>query len=531
METMSFTKSLSVPPRRNFAFRNWAGIYSSRAQLYFQPTSVEEVVEIVNEARRQKKTVVTIGSGHSPSDMCMTKEWLVNLDKLDKVHEFKEYPEDHYADVTVDGGMRVYRLSEIVGARGYAIQNLGSISEQSVAGIISTGTHGSSPYHGLVSSQYVNLTIVNGKGEVVFLDAENEPEVFRAAMLSVGKIGIIVRATIRVVPAFNIKSTQEVIDFDTVLSRWNTLWTSSEFIRVWWYPYSRKCILWRGAKTEDSVTVPRRSWWGTTMGRLFYESLLWFTVKVYPALTPAVERFVFRMQYGEVQLGGGDFEVANSIDSLNMDCLFSQFVDEWACPLENGLEVLRSLDHFVGQAAQNKDYYVHVPVEIRCSNTTLPPQILDTKDRTPVSPGPVYGNVLRPYLDNTPRKEYVPLSDVTNNQLTLYINATMYRPFRCNTPIRKWYTIFEETMAAAGGMPHWAKNFIGSTSLVSHPEKKESEYADYEMRGMAKRFEECYGDDLKSFQKVRREQDPANVFVSNREWSLRNGIVRPEELD
>lgn len=529
---MSLIKSLAVAPRRNFVFKNWAGIYSSKSQLYFQPTSVDEVVKIVNAARTEKKTLVTVGSGHSPSDMCMTDQWLMNLDKMNKVHEFKEYPERNYADVTVDAGLRIYALSDIVGKKGYAIQNLGSISEQSVAGIISTGTHGSSPYQGLVSSQYVNLTIVNGKGEVVFLDSKNQPEVFRAALLSLGKIGVIVRATIRVVPAFNIKSTQEVIDFENILSKWDTIWTSSEFIRVWWYPYTGKCILWRGQKTKEAFTVPRKSWWGTTAGRFFYECLLWVSARIYRPLTPYVERFVFRRQYGSVEtMGNGDVAVASSIDSLNMDCLFSQFVDEWACPMTNGIEVLRTLDHAIKQAAQNRDFYVHVPMEIRCSNTTLPAKEPNTDDRDSCSPGPVFGNVLRPYLDTTPNLNYVQLSDVTNNQLTLYINATMYRPFGYNSPIHKWYSVFEDTLTAAGGKPHWAKNFVGSTSMVAHPTKKENEYADYEMRGMASKMKEWYSDDLESFKEVRRQQDPENVFVANKDWCVRNGIVDIDELD
>lgn len=529
---MSLVQSLAVAPRRNFVFKNWAGIYSAKSQLYFQPTSVDEVVKIVNAARDEKMTLVTVGSGHSPSDMCMTNEWLMNLDKMDKVHEFKEYPEENYADVTVDAGLRVYALSDVVAKKGYAIQNLGSISEQSVAGIIATGTHGSSPYQGLVSSQYVNLTIVNGKGEIVFLDSKNHPDVFRAALLSLGKIGVIVRATIRVVPAFNIKSTQEVIDFENLLSKWDTLWTSSEFIRVWWYPYTGKCILWRGLKTEEARTTPRKSWWGSSAGRFFYECLLWLSARVYRPLTPAVERFVFHRQYGKVEtMGSGDVEVANSIDSLNMDCLFSQFVDEWACPLNNDIEVLRTLDHSIRQAAQNKDFYVHVPMEIRCSNTTLPAKAPSTKDRNACSPGPVFGNVLRPYLDTTPQYKYTPLSDVTNSQLTLYINATMYRPFGYNSQVRKWYNIFEDTMTAAGGKPHWAKNFLGSTSMAPNASKKDSEYADYEMRGMATKIKEWYGDDLESFKKVRRQQDPENVFVANRDWCIRNGIVDLEELD
>lgn len=205
----------TIPFRKNYVFKNWAGIYSAKPERYFQPSSIDEVVELVKSARLAEKSLVTVGSGHSPSNMCVTDEWLVNLDRLDKVQKFVEYSELHYADVTVDAGMRLYQLNEFLGAKGYSIQNLGSISEQSVAGIISTGSHGSSPYHGLISSQYVNLTIVNGKGELKFLDAENDPEVFKAALLSVGKIGIIVSATIRVVPGFNIKSTQEVITLKT----------------------------------------------------------------------------------------------------------------------------------------------------------------------------------------------------------------------------------------------------------------------------------------------------------------------------
>ncbi|CDH11235.1 probable D-arabinono-1,4-lactone oxidase [Zygosaccharomyces bailii ISA1307] len=525
-------EALTVAPRRGFVFKNWAGIYSCRSQLFFQPTSVDEVVAVVKAARQAGKSVVTVGAGHSPSDMCMTTEWLMSLDRLSRVISLKEHPAEHYADVTVEAGIRIYQLSDYLASKGYAIQNLGSISEQSVAGIICTGTHGSSPYHGLVSSQYVDLTIVNGQGEVVFLDSEHRPDVFRAALLSLGKIGVIVKATIRVVPKFNIKSTEELIHFETLLRKWDTIWTSAEFIRVWWYPYSRKCILWRGMKTQEPLTAPKKSWWGTFSGRFFYEMLLWIATQIYCPLTPYIERFVFHRQYGQVEnYGRGETEISTSIDGLNMDCLFSQFVDEWGCPLDNGPEVLRSLDHSITQAAQNKEFYVHVPVEVRCSNTTFPSKPQDLTGRSSTSAGAVYGNTLRPYLDNTPSHcQYAPLSDVTNSQLTLYINATMYRPFHWNSRVLHWYTLFEDTMAAAGGKPHWAKNFLGSTSLLENPQRQESDYGDYEMRGMAKCIRSWYKDDLKSFQMIRREQDPDGVFLANRSWCIRNSIVDDHDL-
>lgn len=529
---MSTVQELQVlGGRRNFVFKNWAGIYSAKPEWYFQPSSVDEVVALVKAAREKKKTIVTVGSGHSPSNMCVTNEWMLNLDKLDKLMDFVESKDKSYADVTVQGGTRLYQIHEILRSKGYAMQSLGSISEQSIGGIISTGTHGSSPYHGLVSSTIVNLTIVNGKGEVLFLDSESNPDTFRAALLSLGKIGIIVGATVRVVPAFNIKSTQEVIKFETLLEKWDTLWTSSEFIRVWWYPYTRKCVLWRGVKSTEPETKPRYSWWGSALGRFFYETLLWISTKVYPAFTPYVERFVFRRQYGDVEtLGKGDVAVQDSVSGFNMDCLFSQFVDEWGCPMDNGLEVLRSLDHSITQAAANNEFYVHVPVEVRCSNTTRPKEQPDTSSRTKTSLGPVYGNLLRPYLDNTPSQcVYAPISNVTNSQLTLYINATIYRPFKLNAPIHKWFTLFEDTMSAAGGKPHWAKNFLGSTALSAGKVKSESEYDDYEMRGMAKKVKEWYGDDLEQYKKVRRQQDPDNVFLMNKDWALINGIIDENE--
>lgn len=516
--------------KKNFIFSNWAHIHSCRPQLYFQPSSLDEIVQLVLLAKEQGKTLLTVGSGHSPSDLVMTDDWLVNLDKYNNLLSVSKDASGLFADVTVEAGMRLFQLHHHLAENGLAMQNMGSISDQSVAGVISTGTHGASPYHGLISQQIVDLTIVNGKGEIVFCNAETNTDVFRAAMLSLGKIGIIVKATIRTIPSFKVRSSEEVISFDTLLERWETLWVSSEFIRVWWYPYAKKCVLWTGCKTEEPTTAPRQSWWGTKFGRFFYEALLWIAVNIYPPFTPSIEKFVFNRQFGNVEAVGDDVNnVANSVQALNMDCLFSQFVNEWAAPLNNGPEILRSLEHSISMAAQNHDFYVHVPIEIRCSNTTgtndTTNKVTDLQSRTALSSGPLRGNNLRPYLDNTPQLNYVPLSDVTNSQLTLYINATMYRPFCTNSPIGKWYKIFEETMGAAGGKPHWAKNFIGSVEWADGETKQEQNYHDGEMRGFAAKNREWFGSDLDEFKRVRSEQDPDDVFMCSKQWFVKNGFL------
>ncbi|KAM9888831.1 hypothetical protein OXX69_012985, partial [Metschnikowia pulcherrima] len=184
-------------------------------------------------------------------------------------------------------------------------------------------------------------------------------------LLSLGKIGIITHVTLRTVPRYTIKSKQEIIKFSTLLKSWDTIWLDSEFIRIWWFPYSETCVLWRASKSDDALSDPRSSWYGTTLGRFFYESLLWVSVNVMPRLTPWIEKFVFKQQYGNVEtLGSGDIAVQNSVEGLNMDCLFSQFVNEWSAPLNNGTEVLTKLNEKIQEAAKNGDFFVHAPIEV-----------------------------------------------------------------------------------------------------------------------------------------------------------------------
>lgn len=553
---MSVPKSLTAFKTTKSFHRTWAGTFYCKPQAVFQPRNQDEILTLINEARKNNKTIMTVGSGHSPSDLTMTNEWLCNLDKFDRIlsHEDHYGPttdgkgkELKYVDLTVESGIRIYQLNEYLKKHDLAIQNLGSISDQSIAGLISTGTHGSSQYHGLVCQQIVSLTVANAAGELVECSSVKNQKLFKAALLSLGKIGIITQVTIRAVAKYTIKLKQEIIKFSTLLREWDTIWLDSEFIRIWWFPYSGNCVCWRASKSSDPLSEPRSSWYGTFFGRLFYESLLWVSVNISPKITPWVEKFVFKQQYGDVEtLGSGDVAVQNSVEGLNMDCLFSQFVNEWSAPLKNGVNVLTELNDKIQEAAKNNSYYVHAPIEVRCSNVTYNEEpFRDTEDkpslhppqewlakRSPTSAGPIPGNNLRPFLDNSPEGlPYVSnLEDVKNDQLTMFVNATMYRPFGFNVPTYQWYQVFEDIMSKAGGKPHWAKNFIG---LPGDQETKEDldlqlKYGGkkfYTMRGFQPVMKDWFGDHLVQYNEVRKEMDPDGVFMSNKAWAKRNGIL------
>lgn len=529
--------------------RTWAGTFRCHPQAYFQPETIDQIQTLVREAHRLGKTIMTVGLGHLPSDLTMTTEWMCNLDKFNRLvskHPVEgpgaNGPEVKFVDLKVEAGCRVYELNRLLRQHQLAIQNLGLILDQLVAGLILTGTHGSTQYHGLVSQQVVEITFVDGSGELVTCSSVEKPEIFRAALLSLGKIGLIVYVTLRTCPLYTIKSKQEIINFDTLVANWDTLWLDLEFIRVWWFPYTDKCVCWRALKLDDPLLDPRPLWYGTRFGRLFYELLLWLSVHVAPRLTPWVERFVFRQQYGDVEtLGKGAIAVQHLVDGLKMDCLFSQFVNEWSAPLVHGVEVLTQLKQIVTSAAATGEFYVHAPIEVRCSNVTTtnkpfeedgkpslyPPQEW-LAQRTRLSAGPIPGNNFRPYLDNLPVRPYAAVP--TNDQLTLFINATMYRPFGTNVGTKQWYQAFEHVMAGAGGKPHWAKNFIGLDGPHNSAENQQGQLSYggkpfYTMNGFKPVMGDWFGENLVRFNAVRRQTDPEGVFMSGKPWAVRNGII------
>lgn len=546
--------------------RTWAGTFSCAPDMYLQPSTLEDIQSIVREASRQNTRIMLTGSGHSPSIITMTipkhqlgashkGEWIVNLDKFNKPVSMTPAKADgpdaepskaRYTDVKVEGGMRIFQINEYLKEHGLAIQNLGSISDQSIAGIISTGTHGSSAFHGLVSQQIVSLDVIVGSGQLIHCSETENRDLFRASLLSLGKVGIIAYATIRAVPAYTIHSRQEVVAFDRFVDEiWPTFWTSSEYLRCWWFPYTNRVILWRASKSTKPLSAPRQSWYGTFLGRLFYQCLLWASVKINPRWTPAIEKFVFAKQYGMTETyqveGAANEAVQESVDGLNMDCLFSQFVDEWSLPLRDGQKALRQIQAKINDAAKSGSYFVHSPIEVRCSNLSTVPEdeasettqkltsnVPKYNETTPYV-GTIPGNSLAPFLNPSPNDipyaQPVPGSPKLEN-LTLYINATMYRPFGYNSPIDFWFRDFEDIVGAVGGKPHWAKNFLGEKTLTS-AETREAQKEmgqDGYMRGLAPQVEAWWGDDLKRWKEVRTTYDPENVFMSGEKWAKINGL-------
>lgn len=184
------------------------------------------------------------------------------------------------------------------------------------------------------------------------------------------------------------------------------------------------------------------------------------------------------MQYGFKD--GTSTSATQPMDrALSMNCLYSQYVTEWAIPLHRGPEALLRLGSWLNDLQPGdadfvphgipfpvRGLFVHSPIEVRVCDST----IHTSADRNN-----------RPYLDST-----------VKDGPTLNLNATMYRPYGTDPPqLARWFDAFEWLMRDLGGRPHWAKNF--------NVDKRE--------------LEEWYGDDLREWRRVRRECDPDGLFA------------------
>lgn len=461
----------------NHRHHTWAKTYHSFPEFYIQPHSTEEIQKIVNLAQRCRRRLVVVGCGHSPSDLTCTSSWIVNLDHYNKILDI-----DRASKIVVmQAGIRLYDLIAQLRESGLAMSNLGSIDNQSIAGAFATATHGSSTRHGILSQSVLSLKIMLANGHEVSCSANENGDLFRAALVSLGALGIVTEVTFQAISGFKLQWSQSLHPLEEIIDDWEKdLWTRTEFTRIWWLPYKKKAVKWRADKTDEAIRPQPSSWWTGALGFHTYHTLLYISTW-FPSILPALEKFVLSVQYGFRHDGDYTTAVQEGQSGLLMNCLYSQFVNEWAIPLTKGPEAIMRLSawfHGDDETARIPydlgGLYVHAPIEVR---------VTDTSTNT----GP------RPYLDNT-----VP------DGPTLYLNATLYRPYGTDPPHwRRYYEAFEWLMKEMGGRPHWAKNF---RSVTKH-----------EFHGMYP--------NMKDWLRVRNEVDPEGVFVGD--WHRRHLLPEP----
>ncbi|TCB99613.1 FAD-binding protein [Micromonospora zingiberis] len=213
-------------------FVNWSGSLTFTPAGHAEPADEDEVRDLIVRARESGRTLRPVGSGHSSSPLVRTDGLLVSLDRMagviDKAGEF----------ATVLGGTRLKALGEGLYDAGLAMDNLGDVDYQSIAGATATGTHGTGLGFGNLSTQVTGVRLVTGTGETLDISADQNAELLPAARLSLGVLGVVTQLTLGVQPRYELRRRAWCAPVEWTLDHLAELQHTNRNMDFYWYPRS-----------------------------------------------------------------------------------------------------------------------------------------------------------------------------------------------------------------------------------------------------------------------------------------------------
>jgi len=214
--------------------QNWSGYLKWEPSQICYPSTESEIVEIIWNANEENKKVRIIGSGHSFTPLCRTDQFLISLDKYQGLISIDK--EKMLA--TVKAGTKLNYMNELLAKNGLALPNLGDIDVQSIAGAISTGTHGTGINFGNISTDIRKIKLVNGLGEIVECSETDNKELFKAAQISLGVLGVLTEITFQCVPSYSLELTIQNQDLNQILDTYQDLNQKNRNFEFYWFPHS-----------------------------------------------------------------------------------------------------------------------------------------------------------------------------------------------------------------------------------------------------------------------------------------------------
>ncbi|MCQ6555413.1 FAD-binding protein [Streptomyces sp. C10-9-1] len=395
-------------------WRNWAGTVAVTPRREARPASAAELAEAVRRAAEDGLRVKTVGTGHSFTSIAATDGLLIRPDLLTGIRRI-----DRSAmTVTVESGTPLRRLNEALAREGLSLTNMGDIMAQTVAGAISTGTHGTGRDSASIAAQVRALELVTADGSVLTCSAEEHPEVFAAARVGLGALGVITAVTFAVEPVFLLTAREEPMPFERVLEEFDALHAENEHFEFYWFPHTGSCNTKRNNRSAGPAAPPGAvgAWIEDELLSNGAFQLLCSLGRAVPAAVPAMARLSSRAlsarTYTDIP-----YKVFTSPRRV-------RFVEmEYALPREAVVTALRELRAMV----ERSPLRIGFPVEVR-----------------------------------TAPADDITLSTASGRE-SAYVAVHMYR----GTPYRAYFTAAERILTAHGGRPHWGKIHTRDAAYLS----------------------------------------------------------------
>ncbi|MEV0821099.1 D-arabinono-1,4-lactone oxidase [Nonomuraea rubra] len=382
------------------AFVNWARNQSGTPAEVRSPASAEDVVRAVRDAAASGRRLRMVGTGHSFTGVALTDGIMLRPGALTGI---RTWADDR---VTVLAGTPLRVLNELLARRGLALANMGDITEQTVAGAIQTGTHGTGRDSGGLADQVTELELVLADGTVA--TAAPGEDLFDAARVGLGALGVLTAVTLRVEPAFLLHNRRRRLPLGDILGTLDELTAANEHLDFFWLPHTDACLVKTNNRSPGPASPPGafRRWLDT----VFLENTLFGAACALgarlPALIPRIN------QLSAAALGDSEsVDASYRAFTARRDVRFLEM--EYAVPRDRLAQALRETRDLV----ERMDWKITFPVEVRVT----PPS--DAWLST------AYG---RP---------------------SAYVACHLYRP----TPNPAYFEGVEDIMTRLDGRPHWGK--------------------------------------------------------------------------
>jgi len=384
-------------------WRNWSGLAESVTESIKYPASIEDVVQAVKECARQGSEIRVVGSGHSFTPLVPTNRVIMSLDEMQGIAEVDEGKS--VADVWA--GTKLFTLGETMLSLGWGQENLGDTNKQSIAGAVSTGTHGTGVTFGNVATQVVGITVVTASGEVLECSETENSDIFKAMQISLGSLGIIVRMKLRVVPAWTMHFESRKVSFAECMNQMEQWKKEHRHFEFFIFPYSDQVQVKFMNQTNAEAT--KSSWW-TNVNKLVVENGVFWVMSEACRLIPKLSRSVSRLSAKAVPLIT-ETGPSNRLFATPRLVKFSEM--EYNIPAEHMQAALEEAQ----TAIEKNRYAVHFPLECRFARGD------------DIWLSPAYGRD------------------------SAYIAVHMYK----GMPYKQYFEDLEQIFLRYGGRPHWGK--------------------------------------------------------------------------
>ncbi|KHL18903.1 FAD-linked oxidoreductase [Mumia flava] len=234
------------------AWTNWARTVTSEPTAVVHPRSAAEVAEIVRTAAAQGQRVKPVGAGHSFTAIAQTDGVLLRMDQIAGIQHV-----DHATGhVRVGAGTRLHDLNPALLAHGLALPNMGDVDPQTMSGATATGTHGTGAKLTGIAGAIAALEIVTGDGTIVEVTSDDK-DLFGAARVGLGALGIVTAITFACVPAFLLHAREEPMRLPEVLDGLDALVDDNDHFEFYWFPHTDCALLKRNNRVpEGTVRAP-----------------------------------------------------------------------------------------------------------------------------------------------------------------------------------------------------------------------------------------------------------------------------------